>query len=50
MLRDLVIARLNELTDTGEDYGGYADRDLLDELEEVIREYILKEYGIAQGE
>lgn len=46
MLRELVIARLIELNGNQEDYSEYADRDLLDELEEAIRVYVVKEYGL----
>ena len=47
MLRDLVIQRLTELNPSN-DYSDYADRDLLDELEEAIRVYLLAEYGIEE--
>jgi hypothetical protein len=50
MLRNLIIARLNELNGNQENYSDYADRDLLDELEEAIRMYIVKEYGLEDTE
>lgn len=50
MLRQLIIARLSELADSEQevDYSDYADRDLLDELEEAIRVYIVREYGLDE--
>lgn len=47
MLRDLVIQRLKELNPNN-DYADYTDRDLLDELEEAIRVYLMQEYGIEE--
>lgn len=48
MLRELVIARLVELNGDQENYSEYADRDLLDELEEAIRKYVVDEYGLEE--
>lgn len=47
-LRTLILQRIMHLKPTVDisEYHDYADRDLLDDFEEILTEYIIREHGL----
>lgn len=51
-LRTLILERIIHLKPTVDisEYHDYSDRDLLDDFEEILTEYIIEEQGLADAE